>query len=261
MLHPKTLMALRSWSGVARWALFGTLSCILISLGFNALIFGDLGPEALRRAIFSATLLPMLLGMPLFIILGMRVRGLALSNMRLGLVARTDSLTSCLNRGAFTSKVTHLIAEHDSADKGALLMIDADNFKAINDRFGHDNGDEALSIISRSIRSVLRSGDLVGRVGGEEFAVYLPDLDYQQAQAIAERIRRSVNLAVFSPDGRPRTLSVSIGGAVFNGRASFAELFRIADQRLYRAKQNGRNCATVVSVADVPVPILQQRTA
>mgnify|MGYP003628120144 FL=1 len=135
-------------------------------------------------------------------------------------------------------------------------MIDADNFKAINDLFGHDNGDQALAIIARSIRSVLRTGDLVGRMGGEEFAVYLPDLDYSQTEAIAERIRRSVNLAVFNPDGRQRTLSVSIGGAVFEGRASFAELFRIADQRLYKAKQTGRNRSTVVNVADLPIPSL-----
>jgi len=256
MLPSKTLTALQSWSSVGRWTLFGTLSCILISVGFNTLMFGDLGSTALQRSIFSATVLPILLGIPLFLFLGMRLRGLALSNMRLGLVARTDSLTSCLNRGAFTARVTMLLAQRDASSTGALLMIDADNFKSINDLFGHDNGDDALAIIARSIRSVLRNGDLVGRMGGEEFAVYLPDLDFHQTEAIAERIRRSVNLAVFAPDGRQRTLSVSIGGAVFEGSASFAELFRIADQRLYKAKQSGRNRAIVVSVTDMPAPTL-----
>jgi len=256
MLPSKTLTALQSWSSVGRWTLFGTLSCMLVSVAFNTLMFGDLGPTALQRSIFSATVLPALLGIPLVLFLGMRVRGLALSNMRLGLVARTDSLTSCLNRGAFTARVTILLAQRETTATGALLMIDADNFKAINDLFGHDNGDQALAIIARSIRSVLRTGDLVGRMGGEEFAVYLPDLDYSQTEAIAERIRRSVNLAVFNPDGRQRTLSVSIGGAVFEGRASFAELFRIADQRLYKAKQTGRNRSTVVNVADLPIPSL-----
>jgi diguanylate cyclase (GGDEF)-like protein len=91
-------------------------------------------------------------------------------------------------------------------------MIDADNFKSINDLFGHDAGDEALTIIARSIRTILRAGDLVGRMGGEEFGVYLPDVDQRGAEAVAERIRRSVNLAVFAPDGQQRSLSVSIGG-------------------------------------------------
>ena len=131
-------------------------------------------------------------------------------------------------------------------------MIDADNFKAINDLFGHEAGDEALTIIARSIRAVLRAGDLVGRMGGEEFGVYLPGVDQRGAEAIAERIRRSVNLAVFAPDDRQRTLSVSIGGAVFEGPASFSALFRIADQRLYGAKQTGRNRVTVVHVDDHP---------
>lgn len=253
MLPSKTLTALQSWSSVGRWTLFGTLACVLVSVLFNALFFDDLGYEALRRSIISATVLPVALGLPLFCYMSMRIRGLAISNVRLGMVARTDSLTACLNRGAFTAKVSLLLAQRKPGSTGALLMIDADNFKAINDLFGHDAGDEALTIIARSIRTILRAGDLVGRMGGEEFGVYLPGVDQRGAEAIAERIRRSVNLAAFAPEGRQRPLSVSIGGAVFEGPASFAELFRIADQRLYGAKQAGRNRTTVAHFDDYPV--------
>jgi diguanylate cyclase (GGDEF)-like protein len=129
-------------------------------------------------------------------------------------------------------------------------MIDADNFKTINDLFGHEAGDEALRIIARSIRAVLRTDDLLGRVGGEEFAVFLPGADRRATEIIAERIRRSVNLAAFAPDGRHRRLSVSIGGAVFEGATGFAELLRIADHRLYDAKRTGRNRVAVVHVDD-----------
>ena len=258
MLPSKTLTAMQSWSSVGRWTLFGTTACVLISVTFNALVFGDLGSAAQQRSILSAVVLPIILGVPLFFYMSMRMRGLVITNLRLGLVARTDSLTACLNRGAFTAKVTALLTQRKSGSTGALLMIDADNFKAINDLFGHDAGDEALTIIARSIRSVLRSGDLVGRMGGEEFAVYLPEVDQSGAESIAERIRRSVNLAVFVPDARQRTLSVSIGGAVFEGPASFSELFRIADQRLYGAKQTGRNRSAVVHVADHPFVDLKQ---
>ena len=252
MAPSRPLSALQSWSSVARWTLFGTLGCILVSVTFNAFMFDDLGPQALQRSILSATVLPVLLGMPLFFYMSMRVRGLAITNLRLGLVARTDSLTSCLNRGAFTARVSTQLARTDLNPSGALLMIDADNFKAINDLFGHDAGDEALTIIARSIRSVLRRGELVGRMGGEEFAVYLPGVDRRGAEMVAERIRRSINLAVFSPDARRRELSVSIGGAVFQGAASFSDLFRIADQRLYSAKQTGRNRVAVVHATDYP---------
>ena len=252
MMPSKTLTALQSWSSVGRWTLFGTTACVLISVIFNAVMFGDLGSVALRRSIISATVLPILLGLPLFFYMSLRLRGLAITNVRLGLVARTDSLTACLNRGAFTSKVSTLLAQRAANASGALLMIDADNFKAINDLFGHDAGDEALTIIARSIRTILRAGDLVGRMGGEEFGVYLPDVDERNATIIAERIRRSVNLAVFAPDGKQRPLSVSIGGVAFAGPSSFSELFRIADQRLYGAKQTGRNRVTVVNVNDHP---------
>jgi diguanylate cyclase (GGDEF)-like protein len=243
---------LYGWSGVARWTFLGTLGCVLVSVAFNAVMFDDLGTRAQWRSIMSATVLPIVLGLPLFFYMSMRLRGLALSNLRLGLVARTDSLTSCLNRGAFTAKVTTLLAHTDPRPSGTLLMIDADNFKAINDLYGHDAGDEALTIIARAIRSTLRAGELVGRMGGEEFGVYLPGVDHHGAEISAERIRHSVNLAIFSPDGRPRQLSVSIGGAVFEGSASFSELFRIADQRLYNAKEAGRNRVTIVHATDYP---------
>jgi diguanylate cyclase (GGDEF)-like protein len=253
MMPSKTLTALQSWSSVGRWTLFGTAACVLVSVTFNALMFGDLGSAALQRSIVSAVVLPIMLGVPLFFYMSLRVRGLAITNLRLGLVARTDSLTACLNRGAFTSKVGALLAHRPYGASGALLMIDADNFKSINDLFGHEAGDEALTIIARSIRTILRAGDLVGRMGGEEFGVYLPNVDQRGAETVAERIRRSVNLAVFAPDGKQRPLSVSIGGVAFDGPAGFSELFRIADQRLYGAKQTGRNRVTVVHVNDHPV--------
>jgi diguanylate cyclase (GGDEF)-like protein len=257
-MHSKTLTALQSWSSVGRWTFFGTTACVLVSVTFNALMFGDLGPAALQRSIVSAVILPVVLGLPLFFYMSMRVRGLAITNLRLGLVARTDSLTACLNRGAFTSKVDALLTQRPAGAGGALLMIDADNFKSVNDLFGHEAGDEALTIIARSIRTILRAGDLVGRMGGEEFGVYLPDVDQPSAEAVAERIRRSVNLAAFAPDGKQRQLSVSIGGVAFVGPAGFSDLFRIADQRLYGAKQSGRNRVTVVQVDDHPVIDLQR---
>lgn len=253
MMPTKNIIALQSWSSVGRWTLFGTLACVLISVVFNAVLFDGLGDRAVHRAIASATILPIVLGVPLFFYMSMRLRGLAISNLRLGLIARTDSLTSCLNRGAFTSKVTLALAQSERHTSGAMLMIDADNFNAINDLYGHEAGDEALTTIARAIRSVLRAGDLVGRLGGEEFGVYLPQVDQKGAEAIAERVRRSVNLAVFAPDERQRSLSVSIGGVTFEGPASFSELFRIADQRLYAAKQMGRNRVSVVHLHDHPV--------
>lgn len=246
-------MSLQSWSSVGRWTLFGTLACVMTSIGFNLLAFGDLSGDLAIRLMISATALPIIIGAPLFFYFSIRMRGLAIANIRLDRVARTDSLTACLNRGAFTTRVDVWLRGPAPVSCGALLMIDADNFKAINDLYGHDMGDEALTIIARAIRAVLRNGDIVGRMGGEEFGVFLPGVTQHQAEIVAERIRHSVNVAAFEPDGQNRPLSVSIGGAAFASPTSFTELFRIADQRLYGAKRAGRNVSAVVQVEDHPM--------
>jgi diguanylate cyclase len=259
MTSPRTANASRSWSSVARWTLFGPLACVLVSVVWNAVMFADLGPEALGRAILSSMLLPLFIAGPLFLYLSLRMRQLSITNRRLGLVARTDSLTSCLNRGAFTARVQTLLEEERTC-QGALLIIDADNFKVINDLYGHNAGDEALAILSRSLRAVIRPGDLIGRMGGEEFGVYLPNASEEKVIALAEQMRRAVQLAHFAPGGVHHTLTVSIGGAVFEGKSNFAELFRIADHRLYGAKHAGRNRALIVHTMDDP-PVEMLRTA
>lgn len=257
MIHPPDISP-EGWSSVRRWTLFGTLGCTLASVLFNLALFSSLGTDALVRALISATVLPIVLGTPLFFYLSMRVRSLAILNRRLSMVARTDSLTACLTRGAFTARVETILSAPETTRTGALLMIDADNFKAINDLHGHYAGDEALTIIARAIRAMLRGSDLVGRMGGEEFAVFLPGLNEQQAAQVAERIRYSVNHALFEPDGMQSSLSVSLGGAAFERPTRFTELFRIADQCLYAAKQSGRNRSRIVRVDDYPMIALKK---
>jgi len=244
MQERKRRLTARDWYDLGRWAGLGTLACIAVATGYNYLAFRDLGGEVLQRALLSAVVLPVILAMPLFSYLTIKLRRLSIANRRLDVVARTDSLTACLNRGAFTEMVNAYLeqAKFGTAPQcGALLVIDADHFKAINDRFGHDNGDEALMTIARTVRAMLGTGDFVGRMGGEEFAVFLPGVDETTAQATAERIRKAVSLAVFAPGGQLQPLSVSIGGAVFAGDIEFSELFRLADRRLYEAKHFGRN--------------------
>ena len=159
----------------------------------------------------------------------------------MSILASTDSLTAVLNRGAFTMLVEAYLndARTQARDtQGALLIIDADHFKTINDTYGHDRGDEALKIIAGAIQGVLRGADIVGRIGGEEFGVFLPGATPRVTETVAERIRTSVNVAEFMPVGsKPVELSVSVGGATFAQRVGFTDLFRVADERLYDAKR------------------------
>ena len=207
------------------------------------------GPALIRHIILIDLLLPILASGPIMYALMERLRRLAVAHDELQVIASTDSLTTVLNRGAFMTLVDGYLSRVE-ADRqhGALLVVDADNFKAVNDHYGHDRGDEALRLIAAAIKRMLRGVDIVGRIGGEEFGVFLPGATREQAETVAERIRIGVSSSLLEPNGARHELSVSIGGAVFQRRLSFPDLFRVADQQLYLAKSGGRNRASVAPI-------------
>jgi diguanylate cyclase len=242
-------LAPRGWGRVILWTVIGTVGCVAVALYVDSFNFPTLDGPALTRAILVDIFLPIGLAAPMLLFLTMKLRELAIAHYELAQYASLDSLTAVLNRGAFTALVEGYLAQvREQELKGALLVVDADNFKTINDRFGHDCGDEALLIIARSIQAILRSADLVGRIGGEEFGIFLPGSNATQAKHVAERVRQSIAEARFAPDGTPHGLSVSVGGAAFERRLPFSELFRVADQQLYAAKNSGRNRTAVAPV-------------
>ena len=195
--------------------------------------------------LIAATLLPIVLGGPMMFYQALRHEQLKHANTQLDVLASTDWLTDCLNRRAFTAGASALL-DPAAGHSGTLLVIDADHFKLVNDRFGHEAGDEALQCLATTIAATIRSDDLVGRLGGEEFGVFLVDADYDEALAAAERIRDAVAALRFAPNGTIHPLSVSIGGATIIDRTRFADLFRAADQQLYGAKEAGRNRIALV---------------
>ena len=126
----------------------------------------------------------------------------------------------------------------------AVMMLDLDHFKQINDRWGHAVGDEALITIARTLESVLRDEDIIGRVGGEEFAIVLPLSETDSFPAITHRLLDAIACAGANVNGLPLNLSASIGGIErTEHHGSFADLMQEADNALYSAKQKGRNRA------------------
>ncbi|WP_157018784.1 GGDEF domain-containing protein [Mesorhizobium xinjiangense] len=232
------------WPFVLRWTMLGLAWCFVTTLALNEFFLRGAGSASFADRITQSALFPLVVAGPVLLFLALRLHELSVANRRLGVVAATDSLTACLNRGAFSEQVG-LRLSHANGDrrrvKGALLVIDADHFKSINDMYGHDQGDEALRVIASAIRGSVRQGDLVGRLGGEEFGVFLPGASGDNATGIAERIRKSIATAAFRPQGKEHRLTVSVGGVSFEDQLSFVELFRIADKRLYCAKNAGRN--------------------
>lgn len=244
MVASRRRLSRRSLVRLAAWVVCGTSVCLIVSLTYNYIAFRHMGGEALRQGLVSATVLPILLAGPLFTLLTLKLRELAIANHALRELASVDGLTGCLNRRAFAGRVEQELA-NTGPEGGALLVIDADHFKIINDRYGHGVGDDVLRLIAAALRGSLRSGDALGRLGGEEFGIHLPGASRQAAIEIAERVRQTVAAAEFAPGGRPHQLSVSVGCVVYDRPIGFRELFTIADQRLYRAKRGGRNRVVV----------------
>jgi diguanylate cyclase (GGDEF)-like protein len=160
---------------------------------------------------------------------------------RLEGIANTDSLTGLLTRHAFLQRAEALLAQPDAAT-GALLVVDLDHFKQINDAHGHDVGDQALRLVADAMRRQLRPGDLAGRHGGEEFTVFLPGRDAGEAEAVAEAMRGSVAHIGLLADSEAVHLKVSIGISVFGpDERDLAGLLKRADNAMYDAKRAGRD--------------------
>jgi len=169
--------------------------------------------------------------------------------------AHTDSLTGASNRGYFMQQAELELGRATRYGKYlSLMMMDVDFFKSINDTYGHKAGDTVLKELVTISRQVLRQNDVIGRVGGEEFAFLLPETDHPTAISVAERLRRSIEAYPFDANNEvPLRISVSIGVASLTSTiANMEALLGVADDRLYEAKKSGRNrvCAGDVSWGD-----------
>lgn len=159
-------------------------------------------------------------------------------------LAITDGLTGVYTRRYFTERFDEEIKRSFLRKSNlAFLMIDADHFKMINDQHGHLTGDMTLKEIANIIQENVREIDIVGRFGGEEFCVVLPDTDLEGSRVVAERIRKSAEERVVKAYDNTLRLTLSIGLAVYPSDGKFVEeLMDKADWALYRAKSQGRNC-------------------
>ncbi|MGY6708948.1 MAG: GGDEF domain-containing protein [Rhizobiaceae bacterium] len=156
--------------------------------------------------------------------------------------ALTDPLTGMQNRRYFDEALREYLEAFRTVDKPlGLLIIDLDHFKQINDTHGHDVGDKVLREVGIGLSAVTRFHDVLARLGGEEFAIVVPNMDEGQLVAFADRIRETIaQIVVPTARGRIR-VTASVGAAVWDAEEGAEEFFRRADTRLYEAKRNGRN--------------------
>jgi len=261
------LSALEFWRGreeqlISRWPIIAILTSLSLFFAgrvafINVLPFPlGAGPERqdalaiFNLAVFFHTLL-------------LTVLFVAISKERLELKqrlnAQTDSLTGALNRRALMSRGDRILARHEYEDAAlCFLLLDLDNFKALNDHFGHAGGDEVLTRFVAVVHENIRPTDFLFRLGGEEFCCLLPHTPVHQAETIAERVRLQVERAITIVRGNPVKTTVSIGVASTETSGyDLDQLMHRADAALYAAKRQGRNRVLVADMASISaVPVL-----
>lgn len=163
--------------------------------------------------------------------------------------ALTDPLTGVLNRRGFEARTQPVLADEGSAAKElCLLMLDIDHFKQINDTYGHLFGDKVISAVANTLKSKVKGQDAIARLGGEEFAVLLPETNLTGAFVVAEQIRQSIangKIRRLDNNGQIGGITISVGVATHIKGGGLTELLDRADKALYASKQGGRNRTTV----------------
>lgn len=228
----------RQLDGTRSWR--GRRSSVAAPVTVAGLMWGTVGAVSMRRQ-----------GLPVgserrlarFAELVALAIGNATSQARIRELALRDHLTGVFNRRAFEEHLAEQIARsHHQHAPLSLLMMDVDHFKNINDSHGHQQGDRVLVEVARRLRSATRQQEMAARIGGEEFAVVLPDASAGGAALAGERLRHLIEEHRFPGVGR---VTVSVGVAELVGTEDLDDLYRNADAALYRAKLNGRNRVVV----------------
>jgi diguanylate cyclase (GGDEF)-like protein len=172
-----------------------------------------------------------------------RTAALQISNEKLKELASRDSLTGALNRGSFFETAQHLLVlSQRQKSSASFVVMDLDHFKGINDTYGHFVGDQVLIHCIHTIQNLLRKSDLIGRIGGEEFAIFFPDTGIDDAFLIADKIRKAIGNSVLEVEGETVRYTVSLGVESSTTKDHLiSELFKRADVKLYGAKNKGRD--------------------
>lgn len=161
---------------------------------------------------------------------------------RLSRLSNVDPLTGSLNRRGLDAAFPEVEGDSTLIEPLSVVMVDLDHFKRLNDEHGHPAGDEVLRVVTERLGAVLRRGDAVVRLGGEEFLLLLPLASEEHAIKVAERARRSLERTSIDVAGLGLRVTASFGVAQRRGREARDEVIARADEALYRAKEAGRNC-------------------
>jgi len=175
------------------------------------------------------------------------------ANFKLEQISRTDPLTKISNRRDMIEKIEHEKKRFSRNGKPfVLIMADIDNFKQVNDKYGHDAGDFVLESIAHLMQASVRKQDIIGRWGGEEFLLLLPETDVEGGKALSEKIRKSVSITPYVISDKKIPITTTLGVSVYDRPMDFEQCIKLADQALYEGKNKGKNCVVIAQNGSKP---------
>lgn len=235
-----------------------TLTGIVAASVLTARVLASSGYMPEHPAAYAlAVILPVVLVAPAALYLLLQQRHFDAAAECLDTLVATDDLTCALAPHAFAMRIKARLAEataDESADKGALLIVDIDDFSLINANFGHQMGNAALRQVAEILSRAVGTKDYVGRLGGDAFAVFLTEAGQQRAEKIARQIGTNIAGTTVLHAGIACPLTVSIGGSINSGGMGSLELHNLANQRLAIAKREGGNRA----LFEDPAPMVRR---
>lgn len=250
------LLRVRSQKVVFLWTGLVVVLCVAAPvLSVAALLsnFPWLPPRFYWGVLAVAGVIPLIIVPPIAFVALNILRLMTLTIEKVDEFVRYDTLTGVLSRAYLLGKTRDALP-----GGGSFLMVDADHFKSINDTHGHDIGDAALKCIAVSLRKALSSEALIGRLGGEEFGVFLPGADETTAAAIADSLCVAMRREGAVVEGINLAMTVSVGGAVHVRTDNLEKTMKRADEALYQAKRSGRDRFFIIDASNtMPVLLLQ----
>lgn len=248
---PAPLKTAYRFTGITFLALAGTfigravLSYIEPAETFSAQLFPPVSP----RLFFVGSMMQMCLTFGFVLMMNYRL----VTDLRV--LAIRDPLTGVLNRRSLEDEASYLLARcHRNDEVMTMMMIDVDHFKAVNDEYGHQAGDEVLKHLVSLVNTTIRTGDYFARYGGEEFCVMLPLTTKEEALVLAERLRQKYADTPIQADGKRIQSTISIGLTdTRQAGVEFGTLVNLADQAMYQAKRAGRNLVVVSTYPTVTI--------
>lgn len=228
------------WGELVPITLAGTLACLGIGLLLNYLLLFSDALTPFHRSLITAIAVPILVGAPLCFMLALSMQKARIYRRALTRAASYDAATEVLKGNVFSSMVERRAQLNSGDPQGAFLVVDVQGVKALNMRHGMEWGQEALRQIAAAIASAVREEDLVGRLGTDEFGIFLPGASEENAHEIAQRVLGKVGEVYLTRGANSAELiAVNVAGVHFESAFEFDGMYRAAEERLSQIEQRG----------------------